>query len=106
MARYRPGQTKRSPVQLTLELSTPLHCVGILVGPGVLVRWVLRVECWISLPQRRELTRSVYRSTYAPAQAIRRYVAATNAEPKRLSEPRPLMRSWLTSPDSVDEFLT
>jgi hypothetical protein len=32
--------------------------------------------------QRRELSRGVYRSTYALEQAIRHYVAATNAAPR------------------------
>ena len=45
--------------------------------------WLNLVECWFSLLQRRELARGVYRSTYALEQAIRRYVAATNAAPKQ-----------------------
>jgi transposase len=44
--------------------------------------WLNLVECWFSLLQRRELTRGVYRSTYALEQAIRRYIAQTNAAPK------------------------
>ncbi len=44
--------------------------------------WLNLVECWFSLLQRRELARGVYRSTYALEQAIRHYVAATNATPQ------------------------
>jgi transposase len=41
--------------------------------------WLNLVESWFGVLQRRELARGVYRSTYALEQAIRRYVAAANA---------------------------
>ncbi len=44
--------------------------------------WLNLVEAWFSLLTRRELTRGVYRSTYALEQALRRYIAQTNSAPK------------------------
>jgi transposase len=44
--------------------------------------WLNLVECWFSLLQRRELSRGVYRSTYALEHGIRRYIAQSNAAPQ------------------------
>jgi transposase len=44
--------------------------------------WLNLVECWFALLTRRQLARGTFRSTRALEQAIKRYVAATNADPK------------------------
>lgn len=44
--------------------------------------WLNLVECWFSLLQRRQLARGTCRSTYALEQAIKTYLASTNATPK------------------------
>jgi transposase len=44
--------------------------------------WLNLVECWFSILQRRELARGVYPSTDALEQAIHRYVAAANTDPR------------------------
>jgi transposase len=44
--------------------------------------WINLVECWFSLLQRRELARGVYPSSDALEQAIHRYVAAANTDPR------------------------
>lgn len=44
--------------------------------------WLNLVECWFSLLTRRRLSRGAFRSTRALEQAIRSYIASTNAEPK------------------------
>jgi transposase len=44
--------------------------------------WLNLVEGWFSLLTRRQLQRGVFRSTHALEQTIRRYIDATNAEPK------------------------
>lgn len=44
--------------------------------------WLNLVECWFSLLQRRTLARGQFHGTDALEQAITRYIAATNADPK------------------------
>ena len=44
--------------------------------------WLNLVECWFSVLTARRLKRGRFRSTRALEDAIRRYVAANNAEPK------------------------
>ena len=43
--------------------------------------WINLVECWFSILQRRELARGAFRSTGALEQALRDYIATTNADP-------------------------
>jgi transposase len=40
------------------------------------------VECWFALLTTRRLARGAFRSTWVLGQAIRSYIAATNADPK------------------------
>ncbi|MBP2316116.1 transposase [Azospirillum soli] len=44
--------------------------------------WLNLVEGWFALLPRRQLRRGAFRSTHDLEQAIRRYVEATNADPK------------------------
>ena len=44
--------------------------------------WLNLVECWFALLTTRQLARGSFRSTVALEQAIKRYIAATNTEPK------------------------
>jgi transposase len=44
--------------------------------------WLNLVECWFSLLTARQLRRGAFRSTYALEQALRAYIAGTNAEPQ------------------------
>jgi transposase len=43
--------------------------------------WLNLVECWFALLTARQLRRGAFRSTYALEQAIKRYIATTNAQP-------------------------
>jgi len=43
--------------------------------------WLNLVECWFSLLTARQLRRGAFRSTHALEQAIKHYIAATNADP-------------------------
>ncbi len=44
--------------------------------------WLNLVECWFALLTTRQLARGSFRSTRALEQAIKSYIASTNAEPK------------------------
>jgi len=44
--------------------------------------WLNLVESWFALLTARQLRRGAFRSTYALEQAIKRYIAVTNAHPK------------------------
>jgi transposase len=44
--------------------------------------WLNLVECWFALLTTRRLARGAFRSTRALEQAIKGYIAATNADPK------------------------
>ncbi len=44
--------------------------------------WLNMVECWFALLTTRRLSRGVFRSTRALEQAIKSYIASTNADPK------------------------
>jgi transposase len=44
--------------------------------------WLNLVECWFALLTTRRLARGAFRSTWALEQAIKGYIAATNADPK------------------------
>lgn len=44
--------------------------------------WLRLVECWFALLTTRRLARGAFRSTWALEQAIKSYIATTNAEPK------------------------
>jgi len=44
--------------------------------------WLNLVECWFALLTTRRLARGAFRSTYALEQAIKGYIATTNAAPK------------------------
>ena len=44
--------------------------------------WLNLVECWFALLITRRLARGAFHSTRALEQAIKRYIAATNADPK------------------------
>jgi DDE superfamily endonuclease len=46
------------------------------------VSWLNLVECWFALLTTRRLVRGAIRSTWALEQAIKQYIAATNAEPR------------------------
>ena len=43
--------------------------------------WLGLAECWFALLTTRRLARGAFRSTRALEQAIKRYIAATNADP-------------------------
>ena len=44
--------------------------------------WLNLVECWFALLTTRRLARGAFRNTWALEQAIKQYIAATNADPK------------------------
>jgi hypothetical protein len=67
---------------------TPLIHRWLLRHPRVLLHctstsasWLNLVECWFALLTTRRPTRGAFRSTWALEQAIKGYIASTNAEP-------------------------
>ncbi len=88
---------KNTPPELELHLildnssihKTPLIQRWLLRHPRVYLHftptsasWLNLVESWFALLTRRQLSRGSFRSTRALEQAIKGYIAATNADPK------------------------
>jgi hypothetical protein len=88
---------KSTPAELNLHLildnssihKTPLIQRWLLRHPRVHLHftptsasWLNLVECWFALLRTRRLARGSFRSTRALEQAIKSYIASTNADPK------------------------
>ncbi len=61
--------------------------------------WRNLVECWFALLTTRRLARGAFHSTRAREQAIKRYIAATNAAPN--AAPKPFV--WTKTADQILE---
>jgi hypothetical protein len=69
---------KTPPVQRWLA-KRPRHHLHFTPTPA---SWLSLVEAWFALLARRQPRRGVFRSTHALERAIRRYVEATDADPR------------------------